>query len=168
MVEKLSENMKKKGWSERELEHLKEELSKTKKRDYLRKKTLNRFFYWQTLIVIVLLNFAAVLILSPFILIMEGHWIHIITSIIALSIGFMLNFLVTTIDHLELKHHHASLAVIPLLVVIDLAIFFKIFNFTGEYFDIQPDVNIVFFSLLFAICFILPYIYTAAKGKFQK
>ncbi len=168
MVEKLSESMKKKGWSDGEIEHLKKELSKSKKRDYLRKRKLNRFFYWQTLFVIALLNFAAVLILSPFILIMQDYWSYVITAFIALTVGIMLNFLVMSIDHLELKHHYTALAAIPVLAVIDLAIFFKIFSFTGEYFDIHPQVNMVLFSLLFVVCFILPYLYAAVRGKLQK
>lgn len=168
MTEKIKESMKKKGWSKDELKHLDKVLKENKKRDYLMKKSLSHFFYWTSIFLIVLLNFLGMLILSPFLVILDGLWIYAFTGFFALAIGFMINHLVLMTSHAEIKHHVIALLLVPALCIADIIIFSKYFDFLGTIFKLQSTFKVTPLIIFFVLCFTFPYITTALLHKFKR
>lgn len=155
-----AKRMKKKGWSEDELTHLEKTLQKETKRDYVMKKNLHNFYYWTNIIVIILLNFAGILILTPVFLFMDNLWRLVFTGIFALSLGAMLNYVSLSMSHLELKHHLIAFLIIPFLVVADIFIFRDFIGWLGETFSTDPIMRTSPLLVVFVCCMLIPYLYS--------
>ncbi len=141
-------------------------LKKEKRRDYLARKNLNRFFYWQTLFVIYILNFAAIFLVSPFIFVIDGILSYFLVAIIAISVGSLLNTITVSIENLELKHHYVAFLSIPFLAVVDLVVFFELLDFLGEKFEMEPGFNESVLIILFLVAFVIPYVYSSIKNVY--
>ncbi len=143
-------------------------LKQDRNRDFLMKKNLSKFFYWQSLLVIIILNFAAVLVISPFIFILESYWSYALVAIIAFSIGTLLNYLVLSIEHLKLKHHYIALVLIPVLASVDLLVFIEFSRFFSDFFNVKVGFDAQILIFLFVLSFVAPYAYTGFKEKFLR
>ncbi len=158
MLRDLKKRMKAKGWSKEELDHLGQTLKQEKKRDYLMKMHLSRFYYWNLILVIILLNFLCLLVLSPFMIILDFPWIHAMVAFFALSFGFMVHHFAKAIDYLKLKHHVVAGLLVPALMFTDVIIFSEFFDFLGTRFRLTSTFNITYLMVFFVLCFSLPYI----------
>lgn len=107
--------------------------------------------FYSALIVIVFANIIISAVLIPFLVLISGPILYTITTILALMVGFLYNFLITDIGHLE-KHHHIFASIItPLIALANLALI----TFAANKYAITAN-NPIIIATLFAIAFILP------------
>jgi len=156
------EQLIQKGWSEQEIKNAESILDKTELKDLF----LSKITFWSALVVIIFANLIVSLILIPFLTVLNHLVLYSIIIILAATIGFLYNFLITNIGHLEKKHHLLAAIIIPLIALVNVIIMVTVANnFIDNLKLNNPPHNLWITALIFAIAFILPYLIHRALGK---
>src|SRR3989338_3225124 len=90
-----------KGWKDSEIKKAEEILEKAEQNDVF----FSRIVFWSVLVVIIFSNLMISLILIPFLIALDRWFLYAVVVILAGTIGFLYNFLITDISHLERRHH---------------------------------------------------------------
>jgi hypothetical protein len=149
----LTKKMRKKGWSEEELEHLNLTLAEHKKTHHVLHPAYDRFHQWIMILALIFVNIAGFLLLLPFYLLFI-EWAYIITAIFAIALGFVLDGVIKTASHLE-HHHHIFIAlIIPMISIVSI---FIITYFLRQNFGAVLTVSHITIALTYAIISSSPY-----------
>jgi len=144
-----------KGWQEQEVKKAEEILEKEEKHDVF----FSKIVFWSAMVVIVFANLLVSLILIPFMIALDRFFLHAIVVVLAGTVGFLYNFLITDIGHLEKKHHILAGIIVPVLALANMIIMVIISNRFIEKLEIQIEQHNPWLTAgIFAVAFILPYI----------
>ena len=147
--------LKEKGWSEREIKHAESILHSQATHDV----HFSKIVFWCALLVTIVGNLILSLILIPFLLVLQNWVVYAIVILLALMMGFIYNFLVTDIGHLQLKHHLLAAVIIPLIALANILIMVLASNKLLANSSIQNTThNAGIIALLFAAIFMIPYL----------
>lgn len=156
------ENLMKKGWSEEEIKKAEQILEQAEAHDLF----FSQVVFWSALLVIIFANLLVSLILIPFLIFFNQWFLYLITFILGGTVGFLYNFLIMDIGHLEKKHHLLAGILVPVLALINLIIMVIVSNqFIRELKIKNSPHNFVVVGLVFVIAFILPYLIDRFRGK---
>lgn len=154
-----------KGWSEREIKRASLVLETPRHHDV----HFSKIVFWSALIIIIFANLLVSLILIPFLTVLNKWVLYAIVILLAGTIGFLYNFLITDIGHLEKKHHLFASIIIPLIALANVVLMIfisnrlimelKINNQTHDYWTI---------SFVFIAAFVLPSILSRIRLHFRK
>jgi hypothetical protein len=165
MKEKRRVELKEKGWSENEIIKAESILEKEKEHDV----HFSKIVFWSALIVIIFANLIVSLILIPFLIVLRETILYAIIIILAGTIGFLYNFLITDIGHLEKKHHLAAGIIIPIIALANILVMVLVSNrFITEIEINNPPHNPWIVAIVFAISFVIPYIVDKLRIHFQE
>jgi len=166
MKAKKELELKEKGWNDLEIERAKRILDKSEHQEMF----FSKITFWSALIVIIFANLIVSLILIPFLIVFTKTFAMIIVAILALTIGFLYNFLITDLGYLKRKHHIASSIIIPILSLGNMiAMVFVSNRFINEVGAVKNNPqNPWIIGLVFAIAFILPYLFDQLRKKIRK
>ena len=165
MKEKRRVELKEKGWSENEIIKAESILEKEKEHDV----HFSKIVFWSALIVIIFANLIVSLILIPFSIVLRETILYAIIIILAGTIGFLYNFLITDIGHLEKKHHLAAGIIIPIIALANILVMVLVSNrFITEIEINNPPHNPWIVAIVFAISFVIPYIVDKLRIHFQE
>lgn len=154
MHPKKREELLKKGWSVEEVRKAEAVLEKVELKDLF----FSKITFWSALLVIIFANLLVSLILIPFLIVLSSWMLYITVAILAGITGFLYNFLIMDIGHLEKKHHLAAGIIVPLLALINLFITISVSNrFITDLKIKNPLHNPWLVGIVFIIAFILPY-----------
>lgn len=146
--------LKEKGWSEEELRKAETALERAEKHDV----HFSKIVFWSALVVIIFANLVVSLILIPFLIVLNQLVLYAIVVLLAGTIGFLYNFLVTNIGHLERKHHLWAGVLVPLIALANVVVMVLVSNrFITDLQVNNPLHNAWLTALVFAVAFILPY-----------
>lgn len=160
MVKRLKKSMQKKGWTQDELLHLEKTLKTQKMRDYKTKKSLSGIFFSMLLLTLFILNFFGMIIISPFLLILDGIWIYLVSGVFALLFGVIVSSMVSHFKTTNLNHRLAfSLAFFGFLGL-DIYIFPKYLDFLGGVMRLNSSFGYLEFSIFFVVMLVIPYFIT--------
>ena len=123
-----------------------------------------RIHYWLILLMLTICNFLIFAILIPFVLILKSTHLFIIIGAVGLIFGFVFNFLINDIEHLEPRHHKFAAGFIPVIGIINIFILISIGRFlrTIYYYD---NMDIFYASFVYVGLFVLPYVWSVVKRK---
>ncbi len=151
-----------KGWHEAEIKKAETLLEQTEKHDVF----FSKIIFWSALVVIVFANLIVSLILIPFLIVLNKWLLYILIVVLAGTIGFLYNFLVLDIGHLEKKHHLLAGIIVPLLGLINVIIMVIISNQFIKDLKVQNTThNPWIIALVFAVAFIAPYLIDRFRSK---
>ncbi|MBI2124966.1 hypothetical protein HYU08_00255 [Candidatus Woesearchaeota archaeon] len=144
-----------KGWREDELRRAEEILDRATAHDLF----FSKIVFWSALLVIIFANLTVALILIPFLIALDTGFLYGIIAVLAITIGFLYNFLITDIGLLEKKHHRIASIIVPLIGAGNAVIMVLISNRFVEslQLNLQPH-NPWIVAIIFAGAFILPYV----------
>ena len=148
-----------KGWVEKEIKHAEKILDRAEQRDIF----LTKITFWSALVVIVFANIIVSLVLIPFLIVFNKWILYSIVIIIAGTIGFLYNFLINDISHLEKKHHLLAGIIIPLLALANVIVMVTLSN---RLIVVSKHHNPWIVAVLFAVAFILPYVLDRIRIRF--
>lgn len=142
-----------KGWKDTEIKHAQDVLNQEKAHDAF----FSKIVFYSALVIIIFANVFvsfAILFLS---IVISSWFLYIITGVLALTIGFLYNFLITDIGHLEKKHHLFATILLPILAFANILLIGFVSNTiiadlgisTGEH-------NTWFLGVTFAVLFLVP------------
>ena len=110
--------------------------------------------------VLTIANFMISVILIPFLLVMQDIYLYAVVVVLGLVFGFIFNFLITDIEHLETRHHVFAGTFIPLIGIIDIFIMITISNDIARVFKLMTHSNALYVAIVYVVSFMLPYIIT--------
>ena len=146
--------LKEKGWSDKEIKHAQAVLEKSEHHDVF----FSKIVFWSALVVTIFANVLVSLILVPFLIVLNQWVLFSLIILLGGTIGFLYNFLITDIGHLEKKHHLLASIIIPVIALANLVVMVIYSNrFIVELKVNNPLHNPWVVAAIFVIAFILPY-----------
>ena len=147
--------LREKGWSDQDLRHAETVLERGEKKDIF----FSRIVFWSALFVIIVGNLITSLLLIPFLVVFNPLMLYILTILLGVTIGFLYNFLITDVEHLEWRHHLLAGVIIPLIAIINMVLVVTISNKLISQSNIKTATHDPFITaLIFVIAFLLPYV----------
>ncbi len=151
----LRTQLEKKGWNELEIKHAEQTLEQTAAHD----QHFSRMVFWSALLVIIVANIVVSSVLVPFLIVLNKAVLYGLVVILAGTVGFLYNFLITDIGHLERKHHLWAAIIVPVVALTNMLVMVAISNRFITDLQVQnPPHNIWIVAAVFAVVFILPYV----------
>lgn len=152
---KKREELLAKGWQEQEVKKAEEILEREEKHDVF----FSKIVFWSAMVVIIFANLLVSLLLIPFLIALNRFFLHAIVVVLAATVGFLYNFLITDIGHLEKKHHIWAGILVPILALANMVVMVIVSNKFIERLEIPIEQhNPLLTAVIFAVAFILPYI----------
>ena len=91
---------------------------------------------------------------------------YLLVIVMAGLVGFLYNFLVLDIGHLEKKHHTLAAIIVPILALTNMIIMVLISNQFIKDLKVQNTAhNPWIIAVVFGIAFIAPYLVDKLRGK---
>ena len=147
--------LRQKGWNEPDIKHAEVVLERATRYD----QHFSKIVFWSALVVIVFANVIVSLILIPFLMVLTPGLLYALIIVLAGTVGYLYNFLITDIGHLQRKHHLWAGILVPLLAIANMLVIVWLSNrFIGELRVKNLPHNLWIASLVFAVAFILPYV----------
>jgi len=145
----------KKGWNDTEIRRAESILNKAEHHDVF----FSRIVFWTAIIIIVFTNLILSLVLIPFLIVFSSWILYSIIILLAGAIGFLYNYLITDIGHLERKHHIAASIIVPLIALVNMILMIYVSNqFIKDLKVKNPLHDPWLISIIFVLAFILPFI----------
>lgn len=145
-----------KGWKKSDINKTIKIIEKAKKNKHPQIKTLDKFVYWFSLLIAIIGNLVISISLIPVLLALKGIFVYVVIITLGISFGLLFELLIRTIENLEVKHHLFLSIIIPIIAVINFII---ISNNIKELIGIESQQNPIIIGAVYAIAFILPYIF---------
>ncbi len=147
--------LQQKGWNDAEIKKAEQALARDLRYDV----HFSRIVFWSAIIVIVFANIVVAGVLIPFLIALNQVVLYSAVIILAGTVGFLYNFLITDIGHLERKHHLWASVLVPILAlgnIVAVVLLSNRFIEDAQIQNVQHDPYSI--ALVFAVAFILPYI----------
>src|SRR3989344_5949766 len=149
-----------KGWREDELRRAEEILDRATAHDLF----FSKIVFWSALLVIVFANVTVSLVLIPFLIALDATILYSIIAVLALTIGFLYNFLITDIGLLEKKHHRIAGVIIPFIAMTNVVVMVLVSNKFIESLKLNNSPHSPWvLAIVFGIAFIVPYVIDQIK-----
>lgn len=147
--------LQQKGWNDAEIKKAEAVLERDLRYDV----HFSRIVFWSAIIVIIFANIVVAGVLIPFLIALNEWVLYSAVIILAGMVGFLYNFLITDIGHLERKHHLWAGILVPLLAlgnIMVVVILSNKFIQDAQIPNVQQDPYVI--GVVFAVAFILPYV----------
>lgn len=149
-----ADNLRKKGWSEEEIKKAEAILHQTEKHDIY----FSRVVFWTAIIAVVIGNLLISVALIPLLLAVNKTLLYLTIIIFALLIGFLYNFLIRDIGHLERKHHLLAGVIIPLIALFNIFLVTSISNLILKNLRLENLHHPLIPAIVFAFFLMVPYL----------
>ncbi|PIN73470.1 hypothetical protein COV20_04570 [Candidatus Woesearchaeota archaeon CG10_big_fil_rev_8_21_14_0_10_45_16] len=156
--------LREKGWSSQEIHKAEKALEEASRHDI----AFSRMIFWSALLLTVVANFLVTAVLIPFLAFFEPWTLYVTMSIIALMIGFVYNFLLSDIAHIEARHHILAGIIVPVIAIgnVVLMIFASDRLLSGS--DIVVTEDPWTLAGVFVAAFLLPYLLGRLRYLFKE
>ncbi len=120
---------------------------------------LARMVFWSSIAVVVIANILTSIVLIPFLSVLSSWFRNFVVVVIALIMGFLYNYLLIDIGHMDRRHHLLAGVVVPLIAVVNVVVMVGISNQIIDSFAIQTmKQSQLAVGLMYGIAFIIPYV----------
>ncbi len=154
-----------KGWNEKEISRAQAILSETQHHDG----HFAKIVFWTAMVVVIFANLMVSVVLIPFIVVFESWALYVVVVILAGAMGFLYNYLITDIGHLERHHHVLASIIIPVIALANMLITVTVSNrFMTELKIPNTAHNPWIVSIVFMAAFILPFVFEQMKVAYHR
>jgi hypothetical protein len=148
--------LQEKGWTEKEIRNTENILDEEKAYDA----HFSKIVFWSALIVIIFANLIVSLVLIPFLIVLNKWVLFTTVILLAGTVGFLYNFLINDIGHLQRRHHVLAAIIIPILTLANMITMVLVSNrFIRDLNVDNVQHNPWVVAIVFAVAFILPYVF---------
>lgn len=147
--------LQQKGWNDADIKKAEAALERDLRYDV----HFSRIVFWSAIIVIIFANIVVAGVLIPFLIALNEWVLYSAVIILGGTVGFLYNFLITDIGHLERKHHLWAGILVPILAlgnIMVVVIFSNKVIQDAKILNVQQDPYVI--GVVFAVAFILPYV----------
>ncbi len=152
MRKNYKKNLAKKGWSEAEIKRVEKSIDAGFKHEIY----FSRILFYSALMLIVFANLLVSLAILFLAIVLNSLALYTIIVITAAMVGFLYNFLITDIGHLEKKHHVFASILLPFVGLFNLALIVIVSNKFVSDLGLGMEHNPWLVGLVFIVAFILP------------
>ncbi len=149
----MIEDLRKKGWTETEIQRVRSVLHQTEQNDV----TYSKIVFASAILVTVIGNIIAAFILIPLLLTLKPFFLYLALVVIALALGFLYDYILVGLGHLPKRHHFAAF-IIPVVALINVLTLVYFSNYLLTKFNITTTYNSWIIGSIFAVLFMLPYL----------
>jgi len=166
----LKEKLVEKGWSEGEAEQARSILyDPVNERKHLDvRKSVNTTHYWLTIIALAVLNLLISIVLVPVLIVFKPVAVNLIVLTVGLLFGFLFNFLIRDIEHVDTEHHIVAASFIPVTAIINIFVVTAVAESFAIKFRIDITQHPIILSLIYVIAFLSPYIFEVLQSILLK
>ncbi len=155
-------NLQEKGWSTAEIKQAEAILERAERYDV----HFSRIVFWSALVVVVFGNVLLSFILIPFLIVLNEWVLFGAIILLAGMMGFLYNFLITDIGHLEKKHQVWAGILVPIIALANVTVTVWASNrFIADLQVNNPPHNLGIASVVFAVAFLMPYVADRIRMK---
>ncbi|MFH0701141.1 MAG: hypothetical protein V2A62_01760 [Candidatus Woesearchaeota archaeon] len=147
-----TERLLKKGWPEAEVRRVEAAFKSSENKN----RVFSRVVFWTMIIVIIIANLIISLVLIPFLVFLNSWALYSVTALLGVMIGFVYNFLITSVKHLKWHHHLLSGIILPLIALANMVLVVLVSNRYVEKSLLTQDNNPWIIGIVFVVAFILP------------
>lgn len=159
--EQLMQRMKKRGWSDEEIQHAHAVFAEHEPKHRVLHPLYDESLHWVVFLAIIVGNFVIMFYLIPLIFVIRGFISYLIIAAIAVFMGMIFEVVINDITHLG-KHHHFIIGVIlPLISLLTFVLFLSFLMKTFE----TKSLNIFLVGFTYSFMFILPYYFRKIRAK---
>lgn len=156
---KLVEKLRKKGWSQEEIDKTVKIMLRIEAASEQNHKKLNVIIYWGVLLIAIIGNLVLSVALIPFLLVLSNFHLYLIISIMAVAFGLLFNLVIRDIEVMDKRHHVIAGVFIPALAVINVIVMTNISNYLIEVSNLKNIMhNPIAVSIVYVVFFITPYL----------
>ena len=151
-------------WAQKDILKAEKVLKKFSRQDVF----YGRLVFWSAIFVVVIANLLVSVILIPFLAVLNKWFLDLILVMMALVMGFIYNFLITNIGHLEDHHHILAAIIVPVIAVANVFFVVQIANMMIESVQIaNARQNPWIIGILYGGFFILPYVVARLRKVYK-
>lgn len=158
-MERLKKRLEEKGWSKQDINKTIKIVEEAKEKKHPAIKLLDRSVYWIALILAIIGNFIISVALIPFLMALKSIQLFSVIVVLGFSFGLLFELLIRSIEHLEAKHHIFLSILIPVVAIINVFIITLVSNNIEKIFKIDNPQNPYIVGIVYAIAFILPFVF---------
>ena len=175
MGSKLVENLRKKGWSEEEIEQTVSLFDKDVQGNPIFSPKLSKVVYWSGIAIGIIGNLMISATMVPFLVFLDPMMVYFILFVLGFVFGSLFNVLLNDLEYLDVRHHVIASVFIPIMAVINVYIMVDLVNHLyAVLFSSSKDIistlhlhNATLMALCYVGAFLLPSIYSFFKRKIQ-
>ena len=167
MNEEMKENLRKKGWSEADINKAENIMETAAERSG--SKRIDLFVYWTALIISIVLNVVVSGVILPMMFMIHGLALIGMVFVISLFFGWIFYILVKDIENMETHHQIIAGLFIPAIALVNVFVIVNIGNRIIQL-NMPQLLNIPLshplqISIVYAIGFTIPYLLSQLKKK---
>lgn len=152
------------GWTEEKLKKAEKDL----RREHVHDVRLAKIVFWSTILVIVVGNLLMSVALIPFLAVLNRWFLDLVIVILGLVVGFLFNFLLTSVEHLEKHHKIIAAIIIPIIALANVVFIVLVANEMIESILIDnARHNPWLIGVLYGVAFILPYVFSNVRKIYK-
>ena len=167
MADELRDRLKKKGWSDAEIEKTLQIFEKAEEKKRPALVLLDKMVYWMGLLLAIVGNFIISVVLIPILITMPAVLLYITIIILAVTFGLLFSLILGDIGTLNKERLIVTSIFIPMLAVINIFVVVNIANFISERFNLQLTHNPYLVSLLYVAAFSIPHLIQKIQEKIK-
>jgi len=166
LMQLQEQNLRKKGWSEEEIEHAREILVRAEEKKHPKKILLEKALYWVMLLIIVIGTIIGAWVIEPILLVTNTGQAVVAVVVFGLLFGSLATILFRDIEELQIHHHIISSLIIPLTAIITSIILTKQAARITAAISLEAIHNPLLLGIAYSIGALLPYlIFITVKRK---
>ena len=158
-MQNLIKRLEKRGWAGKEIEKAVGIIKNAKQNKTKESIFLEKRIYWVLLAIVVTANFAVSISIIPLLMALNGPVLYLILFILGIVFGLLFELVIRSIEHLEKKHHIILAVLIPLTALINIFFISRLSNNLIRKLGLKNFNEPVAIALVYAVSFVLPYIF---------
>ena len=167
MKKKTHESLKKKGWSQEDINKAEKIIAARHRHDKSASiPTSNKVVFWTVFVIIILLNFLISLTLVPFLLVAEKLALNFIIILIAVIFGILFTFLIN-LAHISRSHHVLAGIIIPVIALLNFVLIAYLANVMNNVLQLtEVRQSPVVIGAIYVVAFIAPFLIDMILRKY--
>jgi hypothetical protein len=164
MRPKHRQHLVRKGWKEKELQEAEKIIDRVAGHEV----HFSKIVFWTALLLVILGNIMVSVVLMMFVIALNPWAALSMVAVMGAVMGFLYNFLINDIGHLEKKHHVWAGIIVPVLAIVNIiSMVLMSRKFTGDL-GIENTLEPLTVGIVFAVAFIIPTITGVISRSLQR
>jgi hypothetical protein len=154
----VTANLRKKGWSEDEINRVSRIFEESPGKKSSTIVTLDKVAYWTGLFLAILGNFVISVLLIPFLILMKSFYLYLALIFLGIIFGWVFNVLLQDLESIRTGQHVIAWIFIPVISIINVYVMANLSNFIATLMEIKSGIHEApLVSAVYVFSFMFPY-----------
>ena len=125
---------------------------------------MSKFVLWSIVAFVVLANFLVSFVLIPFLVAFNWLFLDVVVFVIGVLMGVSFHFLLSTVTHLERRHHLLAAFVILFVALVNVFVMVVVSNGLAASLSLPVRQSPWLVAVIYGVAFVLPYALAEMHG----